>query len=100
MIADIIDEKMEFRHQGVNPMTTRNIQDYEYKTLLKKIHGIIESFKAKCHKRIKIQQSNCNNYGRLFYETKKGCNFFYKTMIFRKIILIGTIPRYRWKNYF
>ena len=34
MIADIIDDKMEFRHRSEITMTMRKIQDYEYKTLL------------------------------------------------------------------
>ena len=32
--ADIINEKMEFRHRGAITMVPRKIQDYEYKTLL------------------------------------------------------------------
>ena len=37
MIADNFDDKMEFRHRSVITLTTRKIQDYEYKTLIKKI---------------------------------------------------------------
>ena len=43
-IADFIDDKMEFRHRSVISLTTRMIQDYEYKTLIKKIGGQIETF--------------------------------------------------------
>ena len=32
MIADIIDDKTEFRHRSVITLSTRKIQEYEYKT--------------------------------------------------------------------
>ena len=72
MIADIIDDKMEFRHQSVITLTTRRIQDYEYKTLIKKIGEKIEMINSNSKKKIKISQSNYNIYGRLLYKYKKG----------------------------
>ena len=38
MIADIIDDKLEFRHWSVITVSTRKIQDYENKTLIKEIN--------------------------------------------------------------
>ena len=45
MIADIIDDKMEFRHYSVISLSTRKIQQYEYKILIKKIGKKVEMWK-------------------------------------------------------
>ena len=42
MIADIINDKMEFKHHSVIILSTRKIQEYEYKTVIKKIGKKVE----------------------------------------------------------
>ena len=45
-------------------MATRKIQEYEYKTLIKRIKKDVEYFEEKCCKKVKI-------YGRLLFKFKQ-----------------------------
>ena len=47
IVADIINEKIEFRHGEAITLARRRVQDYEYKILLKKIREKIEFLQIK-----------------------------------------------------
>ena len=76
MFANIIDEQLEIRHQSVITMSTRKIQDFEYKTLIKKIR---KKWRCLNPSEVKFASLNIIFMGVYYIGLKRGV--IYSTML-------------------